>query len=85
MAATAAAQAPDLLVVNPPRRGLGKALCQDIARLSPRWLLYSSCNAQSLAQDLVALADYKLMKVQLFDMFAHSNHYEVLTLLQRRV
>ena len=79
--AAAAAQAPDLLVVNPPRRGLGKALCQDIARLSPRWLLYSSCNAQSLAQDLAELTDYKLLKVQLFDMFAHSSHYEVLTLL----
>jgi len=83
--ATAAAQAPDLLVVNPPRRGLGKTLCQDILRLAPRWLLYSSCNAQTLAQDLTALTDYKLLKVQLFDMFAHSNHYEVLTLLQRRV
>jgi 23S rRNA (uracil747-C5)-methyltransferase len=81
----ASAQAPDLLVVNPPRRGLGKPLCQDIARLAPRWLLYSSCNAQTLAQDLAALTDYKLLKVQLFDMFAHSNHYEVLTLLQRRV
>ena len=83
--ANAAAQAPDLLVVNPPRRGLGKTLCQDILRLAPRWLLYSSCNAQTLAQDLAALTDYKLLKVQLFDMFAHSNHYEVLTLLQRRV
>lgn len=83
--AAASAQAPDLLVVNPPRRGLGKTLCQDIARLAPRWLLYSSCNAQTLAQDLAALTDYKLLKVQLFDMFAHSNHYEVLTLLQRRV
>uniref|UniRef100_A0A486XXP6 23S rRNA (uracil(747)-C(5))-methyltransferase RlmC n=1 Tax=Rheinheimera sp. BAL341 TaxID=1708203 RepID=A0A486XXP6_9GAMM len=83
--AAAAALAPDLLVVNPPRRGLGKPLCQDITRLSPRWLLYSSCNAQTLAQDLATLTNYKLLKVQLFDMFAHSNHYEVLTLLQRRV
>ena len=79
--AKAAAQAPDLLVVNPPRRGLGEALCQDIQRLAPHWLIYSSCNAQTLAQDLTALADYKLLKVQLFDMFAHSSHYEVLTLL----
>ena len=82
--ASAAAAAPDLLVVNPPRRGLGKQLCQDISRLAPHWLLYSSCNAQSLAQDLTLLADYKLLKVQLFDMFAHSSHYEVLTLLQRK-
>jgi 23S rRNA (uracil747-C5)-methyltransferase len=81
--ANAAAKAPDLLLVNPPRRGLGALLCQDIQRLAPRWLLYSSCNAQTLAQDLAQLTDYKLLKVQLFDMFAHSSHYEVLTLLRR--
>jgi 23S rRNA (uracil747-C5)-methyltransferase len=81
--ARAAAAAPDLLVVNPPRRGLGNNLCQDIERLAPRWLIYSSCNAQTLAQDLAQLSNYKLLKVQLFDMFAHSSHYEVLTLLQR--
>ena len=69
--------------MNPPRRGLTKALCQDIARLAPQWLLYSSCNAQTLAQDLSQLAGYNLLKVQLFDMFAHSSHYEVLTLLRR--
>ncbi|MGP9800666.1 23S rRNA (uracil(747)-C(5))-methyltransferase RlmC [Rheinheimera sp. NSM] len=82
--AQAAELAPDLLVVNPPRRGVGEALCRDIQRLAPHWLIYSSCNAQTLAQDLVLLPDYKLLKVQLFDMFAHSSHYEVLTLLQRR-
>ncbi|WP_240221244.1 23S rRNA (uracil(747)-C(5))-methyltransferase RlmC [Rheinheimera hassiensis] len=83
--ARAAAQAPDLLVVNPPRRGLGEALCKDIQRLAPHWLIYSSCNAQTLAQDLTVLPDYKLLKVQLFDMFAHSSHFEVLTLLQKQV
>ena len=81
--AKAAERAPDLLVVNPPRRGLGKPLCQDIERLAPTWLLYSSCNAQTLAQDLAQLSNYKLLKVQLFDMFAHSSHYEVLTLLKK--
>lgn len=82
--ANAAAKAPDLLLVNPPRRGLGAPLCQDIQRLAPRWLMYSSCNAQTLAQDLAQLTDYKLVKVQLFDMFAHSSHYEVLSLLQKQ-
>lgn len=82
--ANAAAKAPDLMVVNPPRRGLGAGLCQDIERLAPAWLLYSSCNAQTLAQDLAQLPQYQLLKVQLFDMFAHSSHYEVLTLLQKK-
>ncbi|WP_214000916.1 23S rRNA (uracil(747)-C(5))-methyltransferase RlmC [Arsukibacterium sp.] len=81
--ANAAARAPDLLVVNPPRRGLGVTLCDDIERLAPTWLLYSSCNAISLAADLARLKHYKLLNVQLFDMFAHSSHYEVLTLLQK--
>lgn len=83
--AKAAQQAPDLLVVNPPRRGLGQTLCLDIERLAPHWLIYSSCNAQSLAQDLHWLSHYKLLKVQLFDMFAHSSHFEVLTLLVRKI
>ncbi len=83
--ASAAANPPDLLVVNPPRRGLGTTLCQDIERLAPGWLLYSSCNAQTLVQDLVKFRQYQLFKVQLFDMFAHSSHYEVLTLLQKKV
>ncbi|HSG52241.1 MAG TPA: 23S rRNA (uracil(747)-C(5))-methyltransferase, partial [Rheinheimera sp.] len=82
--AKAAQQAPDVLVVNPPRRGLGQTLCLDIERLAPQWLIYSSCNAQSLAQDLHWLSHYKLLKVQLFDMFAHSSHFEVLTLLVRK-
>jgi 23S rRNA (uracil747-C5)-methyltransferase len=73
---------PDLLVVNPPRRGLGAELCSTVAMLQPNWLLYSSCNPQSLSSDLALLAQYKLRKVQLFDFFPHTSHAEVLCLLQ---
>lgn len=82
--AKAQQQSPDLLVVNPPRRGLGAALCQTVSQLQPAWLLYSSCNPHSLVQDLAALSDYQLEKVQLFDFFPHTDHAEVLCLLQRR-
>ena len=83
--AKASDYAPDLLLVNPPRRGLGSALCQSVLALQPAWLIYSSCNPQSLASDLAVLNnDYQLLKVQLFDMFPHTEHAEVLTLLQRR-
>jgi 23S rRNA (uracil747-C5)-methyltransferase len=81
--ASAAQMPPDLLVVNPPRRGLGAALVESINRLSPAYLIYSSCNAETLATDLSLLANYQLQQVQLFDLFAHSSHYEVLTLLKR--
>jgi len=77
--------APDVLLVNPPRRGLGAALCQSVVALQPAWLIYSSCNPDTLASDLAILnSDYQLLKVQLFDMFPHTQHAEVLTLLQKR-
>lgn len=83
--AKAAEDAPDLLLVNPPRRGLGKDLCLSVLALQPEWLMYSSCNPETLASDLALLnQEYKLLKVQLFDMFPHTDHAEVLTLLQRR-
>jgi 23S rRNA (uracil747-C5)-methyltransferase len=76
---------PDILLVNPPRRGLGGALCQSVVALQPEWLIYSSCNPDTLASDLALLnKDYQLLKVQLFDMFPHTQHAEVLTLLQKR-
>lgn len=75
---------PELVIVNPPRRGLGAALCQFLAQLSPPYLLYSSCNAQSLAKDLPYFDDYRIEKVQLFDMFPHTDHYEVLLLLVKK-
>lgn len=83
--AKASEDAPDLLLVNPPRRGLGAALCQSVVTLQPAWLIYSSCNPETLASDLALLSQhYQLLKVQLFDMFPHTHHAEVLTLLQRR-
>lgn len=83
--AKASEDAPDLLLVNPPRRGLGAALCQSVLALQPAWLIYSSCNPETLASDLTLLTqDYQLLKVQLFDMFPHTHHAEVLSLLQRR-
>jgi len=80
--ASAQQQSPDLLVVNPPRRGLAAGLCQTVSQLRPQWLLYSSCNPQTLAADLALLTDYQLLKAQLFDFFPHTSHAEVLCLLQ---
>ncbi|MDY0886579.1 23S rRNA (uracil(747)-C(5))-methyltransferase RlmC [Kosakonia sp. CFBP8986] len=82
--ATAQKSVPDLVLVNPPRRGIGAELCDYLSRMAPPWIIYSSCNAQTMAKDVAALADYRVARVQLFDMFPHTAHYEVLTLLIRR-
>lgn len=82
--ATAQGEVPQLVLVNPPRRGIGKALCDYLSEMAPEFIVYSSCNAQSMAKDFTHLAGYRIEKVQLFDMFPHTAHYEVLTLLVRR-
>lgn len=82
--ATAQGEVPDLVLVNPPRRGIGKPLCDFLSHMAPRFIIYSSCNAQTMAKDIHELPGYRIDRVQLFDMFPHTAHYEVLTLLSRR-
>ena len=79
--ATGQGNVPDLVLVNPPRRGIGKALCDYLSQMAPPFIIYSSCNAQTMAKDLRELPGYRIARVQLFDMFPHTAHYEVLTLL----
>ncbi|MDR0219147.1 MAG: 23S rRNA (uracil(747)-C(5))-methyltransferase RlmC [Enterobacteriaceae bacterium] len=74
-------QIPELVLVNPPRRGIGKELCQYLNRVTPKFILYSSCNAETMAKDILMLEQYRIDKVQLFDMFPHTEHYETLALL----
>ncbi|NCH34587.1 23S rRNA (uracil(747)-C(5))-methyltransferase RlmC [Cronobacter sakazakii] len=81
--ATGQQAVPDLVLVNPPRRGIGQALCEYLSRMAPRYIVYSSCNAQTMAKDIGELPGYRIARVQLFDMFPHTAHYEVLTLLVR--
>ncbi|EOV9707256.1 23S rRNA (uracil(747)-C(5))-methyltransferase RlmC [Cronobacter malonaticus] len=81
--ATGQQAVPDLVLVNPPRRGIGQALCEYLSRMAPRYIIYSSCNAQTMAKDIGELPGYRIARVQLFDMFPHTAHYEVLTLLVR--
>lgn len=79
--ATGQGSVPELVLVNPPRRGIGKALCDYLSQMAPQFIIYSSCNARTMAQDIHNLPGYRIERVQLFDMFPHTAHYEVLTLL----
>ncbi|WEF26753.1 23S rRNA (uracil(747)-C(5))-methyltransferase RlmC [Klebsiella aerogenes] len=76
---------PQLVLVNPPRRGIGAELCDYLSRMAPPYIIYSSCNARTMAKDIARLDGYRVERVQLFDMFPHTAHYEVLTLLVREV
>jgi len=82
--ATASHDMPELVLVNPPRRGIGAALCDYLSRMAPPYIIYSSCNASTMTKDIRLLPGYRIERVQLFDMFPHTAHYEVLTLLVKR-
>ncbi|WP_392553370.1 23S rRNA (uracil(747)-C(5))-methyltransferase RlmC [Orbus wheelerorum] len=74
---------PDVILVNPPRRGLGNMLANYLQSVLPKYILYSSCNLDSLVIDLTYLNNYQIEMVQLFDMFPHTDHMEVLVMLKR--
>ena len=82
--ALAQPEAADLVIVNPPRRGIGEALTGYLqAAVATRWLIYSSCNAESLARDLAQMPSFRPRRARLLDMFPQTRHYEVIVLLER--
>ncbi|WP_228941127.1 23S rRNA (uracil(747)-C(5))-methyltransferase RlmC [Nocardioides sp. Leaf374] len=75
---------PELVVLNPPRRGVGPELCAWLEGSGVGHVVYSSCNAVSLARDLAALPSFAPRRARLFDMFPQTTHHEVMVLLERR-
>jgi 23S rRNA (uracil747-C5)-methyltransferase len=74
---------PGLVVVNPPRRGVGETLSTWLEASDVRHVVYSSCNATSLARDLALMPSLRPREARVLDMFPHTAHYEVAVLLER--
>ncbi len=74
---------PDLLVVDPPRAGLGENGVVRALAARPRRLLYVACAADSLARDLAVLtaSGYRVSAARLCDLFPHTEHVELVVLL----
>jgi 23S rRNA (uracil1939-C5)-methyltransferase len=75
----------DVVVLNPPRKGCGPAVVAEVVRLQPRAIAYLSCDPDTLARDLAALAErgYRTLSVTPFDMLPHTPHVEALAVLER--
>ncbi len=73
----------DVVVVDPPRKGCEESVLETIVNMAPKRVVYVSCNPATLARDLAYLDEkgYKTIEVQPVDMFPHSSHVEVVTLL----
>lgn len=76
---------PDVIVVDPPRKGCDERCLETMLKMQPERIVYVSCDSATLARDLRILCDggYELKKVRAVDQFGHTVHVEVTTLLQR--
>ena len=79
--------APDIIVVDPPRKGCDQATLSAIVQMAPRRLVYVSCNPATAARDaaILAKAGYQVEKVQPVDMFPRTGHVETVVLLGREL
>ena len=76
---------PDLIVVDPPRSGLGDQVSRELANVGAPSLTYVSCDPATLARDLVPLqaAGYRVAEVHMVDLFPQTYHLESVVQLVR--
>jgi len=74
---------PDVVIVNPPRRGIGPELAEWLECSGVATVVYSSCNVDTLVRDLTAMPSLRPVRARLFDMFPQTTHHEVMVLLRR--
>jgi 23S rRNA (uracil1939-C5)-methyltransferase len=76
---------PDVVVLNPPRRGVDARVTAwlDAAPARVRGVVYVSCNPATLARDLARLRSWEVLSVECFDMFPQTAHVESVCVLQR--
>lgn len=74
----------DVVIMDPPRAGSDIKFLKSLVKLSPKKVVYISCNPETLARDLMFLSKnrYKIRKIQPVDMFPHTEHVECAALLE---
>ncbi len=74
---------PDAVIVDPPRSGLHPKVTATLLAQKPRCIVYVSCNYESFVRDFAALgAAYAIKDIACLDLFPHSPHVEVVSLLE---
>jgi len=74
---------PDVIIADPPRSGMNPKTVKDIIQLSPKKIVYVSCNPATQVRDIKALVEsgYSLVKIKPVDMFPNTYHIENVALL----
>ncbi|MFH1784534.1 MAG: 23S rRNA (uracil(1939)-C(5))-methyltransferase RlmD [bacterium] len=77
---------PDIVIIDPPRKGCTRKLLDDIKALNPKQIIYVSCEPTTLSRDLHYLdrLKYKTLEIQPVDMFPQTAHIECVARLERK-
>ena len=77
-------RAPDRVVVDPPRAGIGKSVVERLLQVRPRQLVIVACDPSTLARDLSGLVGggYRIAKMTLVDLFPQTFHMETVVRLE---
>ena len=74
---------PDVVIVDPPRRGLDQTTVNNILKIEPKRVAYISCNPATLVRDLALLEEkYSIVMIQPVDMFPWTRHVECVCVLE---
>lgn len=77
-----------VLILNPPRAGIGKLVIQWIQKSNPNEVIYSSCDVHTLARDLKILLSkmiaFEIKEIFLFDFFPRTSHFETLVWIGKK-
>ena len=73
---------PDIIMVDPPRKGLDNISIDNILKISPKRVIYISCNPATLMRDLAKLEErYEIVSIKPVDMFPFTSHVECCSVL----
>ena len=76
---------PDVILVDPPRKGLTESFIESSVSMEPKKIIYISCNPATTARDIKLYQElgYELKKVQPVDLFPQTHHVETVALLSK--
>ena len=79
-------QKPDIVVVDPPRKGLDQQLIESLLEIRPEKIIYVSCKPSTLARDLKLLTagEYIVQRIRPVDLFPHTTHVETVCLMSKK-
>ena len=72
----------DVIIVDPPRSGLSKKVIDFLDNSNAKRIVYISCNPKTLRRDIDLLNNYKMVKLEIINMFNKTKHIECITLLE---